>query len=93
MERAVSDPKLSPIEYPLDFPIKIVGRNEPGFAQLVGSLVQRHAPDFDPARMETRSSRKGAYLSVTCVINAKSREQLDALYAELSEHPSVVMVL
>jgi hypothetical protein len=89
----VSEPELSAIEYPLEFPIKIMGRNEPGFAQLVGAIVQRHAPDFDLARMEMRSSRKGAYLSVTCVINAKSREQLDALYMELSGHPSVVMVL
>jgi hypothetical protein len=89
----VSELELSAIEYPLDFPIKIMGRNDPGFAQLVGAIVQRHAPDFDPASMEMRSSRKGAYLSVTCVINAKSREQLDALYTELSGHPSVVMVL
>jgi uncharacterized protein len=43
--------------------------------------------------MELRPSRQGTYLSVTCTIRATSREQLDALYKELCDHPSVVMVL
>jgi hypothetical protein len=86
-------PELSPIQYPLDFPIKIMGKNDPSFAQLVVAIVQRHAPDFDPATVEMRPSRKNKYLSVTCVIHATSREQLDALYTELSGNPSVVMVL
>jgi hypothetical protein len=89
----MSEPEVSPIQYPLEFPIKIMGRNRPGFEQTVVAIVQRHAPDFDEATVQTRASRKNAYLSVTCVINATSREQLDALYTELSGHPSVVMVL
>jgi uncharacterized protein len=87
------EPELSPIQYPLDFPIKIMGRNAPGFIQKVVAIVQRHAPDFDAATAETRPSRKSAYLSVTCVIRATSRQQLDALYAELSGDPAVIMVL
>ena len=89
----MADPHISPIQYPLDFPIKIMGRNEPGFTQKVVAIVRRHAPDFDPATLETRPSRKGAYLSITCVIRATSREQLDALYTELSGSPSVAVVL
>ena len=38
-------------------------------------------------------SSQGKYLSVTCTVRATSREQLDALYRELCDHPSVVMVL
>jgi putative lipoic acid-binding regulatory protein len=85
--------EISPIQYPLDFPIKIMGRNEPGFTQKVVAIVRHHAPDFDPSTVETRPSRKSAYLSVTCVIRATSRQQLDALYAELSGDPNVVVVL
>ncbi|MGQ0748905.1 MAG: HP0495 family protein [Betaproteobacteria bacterium] len=81
------------IDYPCDFPIKILGHTRTGFAQAVLEVVQRHAPDFDGAAMEMRPSRKGKYLSVTCVIRATSREQLDALYRELCDHPMVVMVL
>lgn len=70
-----------------------MGRKEVGFAQTVADIVRKHAPGFDPATVEMRPSRQGTYLSVTCVIRATSREQLDALYRELCDHPSVVMVL
>ena len=81
------------LAFPCDFPIKVVGRKQPGFAQTVTEIVRRHAPDFDPATLELRPSRRGSYLSVTCVLRATSREQLDLLYRELCDHPSVVMVL
>ena len=89
----MADPQVSPIEYPVDFPIKVMGKNTSGFAQIVTAIVLRHAPDFDPASVEMRPSRKNTYLSITCVVRARSREQLDALYTELSGHPAVVMVL
>ena len=81
------------LDFPCDFPIKVMGRKAPGFAQTVTEIVLRHAPDFDPATVEMRPSRQGRYLSVTCVLRATSREQLDALYQELCDHPAVVMVL
>jgi putative lipoic acid-binding regulatory protein len=81
------------LEYPCDFPIKILGHSQAGFAQAILGVVQRHAPDFDGAAMEMKTSKRGKYLSVTCVIRATSREQLDALYQELCDHPMVVMVL
>jgi putative lipoic acid-binding regulatory protein len=81
------------IEYPTDFPIKVMGRREPRLVQTIVGIVRRHAPDFDPATVEMRVSKKNSYLSVTCTVRATSREQLDALYQELCDHPSVVMVL
>ena len=83
----------SPIAFPCDFPIKVMGRKQPGFAQAVTDIVLKHAPDFDVASVEMRPSRQGRYLSVTCVVRATSRDQLDALYQELCDHPAVVMVL
>ena len=81
------------LEFPTPFPIKVMGRRESGFAQSVMEIVLKHAPDFQPATMEMRPSRQGTYLSLTVTIEARSREQLDALYQELCDHPSVVMVL
>ena len=81
------------IEYPCDFPLKIVGHAQPGYAQSILETVQKHAPDFDAATMEMRPSTKGKYLSLTCTIRASSREQLDALYQDLGNHPMVVWVL
>jgi putative lipoic acid-binding regulatory protein len=86
-------PDASLIEYPCDFPLKILGKTQSGFAQAVLEVVTRHAPDFDGATLQMKASSGGNYLSVTCVIRATSREQLDALYRELCDHPQVVMVL
>lgn len=80
-------------EYPTHFPIKVMGRREPRLVHTIVEIVRRHAPDFDPATVEMRGSKKNSYLSVTCTVRAISREQLDALYRELCDHPSVVMVL
>ena len=81
------------IEYPCDFPVKILGHTQAGFAQTILEVVRRHVPDFDATTLEMRASKKGKYLSITCVIRATSRQQLDALYRELCDHPLVVMVL
>lgn len=83
----------SALAFPCEFPIKVMGHKQPGFAQAVSDIVRKHAPDFDPATIALRPSRQGRYLSVTCIVHATSREQLDALYQELCDHPGVVMVL
>ena len=80
------------IEYPCDFPIKVIGRSQAGFAQAVLGIVRAHAPDFDGATMDMKTSKQGKYLSVTCTVHATSRQQLDGLYRELCDHPMVVMV-
>jgi putative lipoic acid-binding regulatory protein len=81
------------IEYPCDFPIKILGLSQQGFAKAVMEVVTRHDPDFKASTMEMRNSSKARYISLTCTVRATSREQLDALYQDLCDHPGVVMVL
>jgi len=88
-----ADPARSLLAFPCDFPIKIMGKTQAGFAQAVIEIVGRHAPDFDPATLEMRPSREGRYLSLTCTVRAVSREQLDDLYRELCDHSMVTMVL
>ena len=81
------------IEYPCDFPIKVMGRSQEGFAKAVMEVVVRHDPSFKPATIEMRNSSSAKYVSLTCTVRAISREQLDALYQELCDHPLVAMVL
>lgn len=81
------------IDYPSDFPLKIFGKQHAGFAQAVLEVVTRHDPGFIAASMEMRASKTARYVSLTCTITATSREQLDAVYQELCDHPMVVMVL
>lgn len=85
--------RTSLIEYPSAFPIKVMGRCVEGFAQAILAVIQRHDPAFDAATMEMRTSSGGAYMSVTCTVTATSREQLDALYRELTSHELVKLVL
>jgi uncharacterized protein len=90
----VADSAVSSLlEFPCDFPIKIMGKRVDGYAQAVLEIVQRHAPDFDGATVEMRTSKQGGYLSLTCTVRATSRAQLDDLYRELSAHPLVKVVL
>ena len=86
-------PTESLLTFPCAFPIKAMGRKQDGFAQAILTVVHRHAPDFDAAALEMRASSAGNYLSLTCTINATSREQLDNLYRDLSSHPMVTLVL
>jgi putative lipoic acid-binding regulatory protein len=83
----------SVIAYPIEFPIKVMGLNRPEFLPAMTAVFMRHAPDFDATTTVTRTSREGKYLSLTMTIIATSREQLDALYSELSDHPMVTMAL
>lgn len=81
------------IEYPCNFPIKIMGKSQQGFTQSVLAIVKTHAPDFDGSTLEVRTSKSGTYLSLTCTIQATSRTQLDSLYQALHDHPMVAMLL
>ncbi len=81
------------LTFPTDFPIKIMGERRDDFAQTMVEVVRRHAPDFQPETVEMRASSSGNYLSVTCVVRATSKDQLDNLYREITAHPWVKMAL
>lgn len=86
-------PEQSLIEYPSDFPIKIMGPMHDDFERTIVELVVRHDPSFHEGRLEKRPSSKGNYLGLTVTVLAVNREQLDNLYRELSTHAMVKMVL
>jgi putative lipoic acid-binding regulatory protein len=86
-------PERSLIEYPSAFPIKVMGAHVEGFTEAIVAVAQRFDPGFDAGTVESRPSRGGNYLGLTITITATSREQLDALYRELSSHPMVKVVL
>jgi putative lipoic acid-binding regulatory protein len=90
---AMSQPTDSLIEYPSDFPIKIMGPTQDAFAQTMVELILQHDPTFDAGKLEMRPSGKGNYLALTATVRATSREQLDNLYRALTSHPMVKVVL
>jgi putative lipoic acid-binding regulatory protein len=85
--------KESLIEYPCDFPIKVMGSHVEGFAAAVIAVCRHFDPALDESKVELRPSKGGNYLGVTVTVRATSREQLDELYRTLSTHPMVKVVL
>jgi putative lipoic acid-binding regulatory protein len=81
------------LEFPCDFPLKIMGETREGFAEAIVEIVRQHVPDFDAARVEMRASSGGKYISLTCTVTATSKPQLDDLYRALTAHPWVKVVL
>jgi putative lipoic acid-binding regulatory protein len=89
----VSDETETLFEFPCDYPIKVMGRMEPGFDSLVVELVRRHAPDLKEGAVSSRPSKGGKWVSVTVTLRAESKSQLDAIYLDLTAHEKVVMAL
>ena len=85
--------KESLIEYPSQFPIKVMGAKADGFVHAVTKIAERFDPNFDASTIELRNSKAGNYLGVTITVTATSREQLDNLYRALTSHPMVKVVL
>lgn len=81
------------IEYPCDFPIKVMGKQHPTFCDEIIAVAQQFDPTFDTSRVELRASNQGHYIGLTLNIRATSREQLDGLYRALTHHPLVKVVL
>lgn len=88
-----SDQRASLIEYPCDFPIKVMGKAHPEFVLTIVRLVRQLDPGFDENRLEYRQSSGGNYIGLTVTVWATSRMQLDELYRTLSTHPMVSVVL
>ena len=85
--------RISLIDYPCDFPIKVMGLRVEGFEDAMVDIACNFDPQFDPKLIETRLSSGGNYLGITLHVWATSREQLDALYRTLCAHPMVKVVL
>lgn len=89
----MSEEQETLLDFPCDFPIKVMGRAEPGFDSLVVELVRKHAPDLREGAVTCRSSRGGKWVSVTVLLRAESKSQIDAIYLDLTAHEKVVMAL
>jgi len=80
-------------EFPCDFPIKVMGKSHPDFAETIVTVVRDFDPTFEASRNEMRASSGGNYIGLTVTVRATSREQLDDIYRALTGHPMVSVVL
>lgn len=83
----------APLAFPTDYPLKVVGRPADGFRARVHAIVLRHAPGIAPERISERLSANGNFLSISCLLPAESRAQVEALVADLKACDGVLMLL
>jgi len=81
------------LEFPCDFPIKMMGRDRDSFREAAISLIEAHAGKLPEDAISTSSSRKGNFLSITVTIEARSQQQLDDIYQALTDHEEILVAL
>ena len=81
------------LQFPCSFPIKMMGRADAAFSGTAVGLVERHVGKVAADAIQTSESRNGNFLSVTVTIDAKSQEQLDNIYNDLSNHKDILVAL
>jgi uncharacterized protein len=80
-------------EFPSDFPIKVMGRHDSDLRALTQTIIERHSGPLPESSVRTRTSADGNFLALTYLVRATNREQLDAIYRELTACKSVLMAL
>ena len=83
----------SAIEFPCEFPIKMMGHNTPEFRTTARALVEKHAGTVRDDAVQDTLSRNDRFVSITVTITASSQQQLDAIYQDVSDHEDVLMAL
>jgi putative lipoic acid-binding regulatory protein len=73
----------SPLEFPGDHPVKVMGRNTPDFRARVLAVLAEGAAQSPAPQVEERLSRDGSFVSLTCTVRVANREELDDLYRRL----------
>lgn len=85
--------KPSPLEFPCEFPIKVMGRAGGDFVAEARAIVERYTGALADAQVRVRTSGDANFLAVTFLLTAQSQEQLDNIYRELTASKSVLMAL
>jgi hypothetical protein len=81
------------LEFPCKFPIKMMGRADGTFSDTALRLVERHAGSVAADCIQTTASSNGNFVSLTVTIDARSQEQVDSIYQDLSDHEDIILAL
>lgn len=80
------------LEFPCEYAVKAFGQGDDFEAHVV-DIIKQHIPPMAPIRHHSRPSKNGKYMAATVAITATSKDQLDAIYRQLTSDPKVVMSL
>ena len=87
------EPKESLLEFPCQFPIKMMGRDSPEFRATARALVEKHVGAVADEAVQAALSRNERFVSVTVTVTATSQQQLDDIYQDVTDHEDVLMAL
>ncbi|MFZ5559981.1 MAG: YbeD family protein [Pseudomonadota bacterium] len=80
-------------EFPMHYPLKIMGEAQHPLREIVVNILRRHVPDFDPSTLTERASSAGKYLSLSVTLYVERKEQINGLYADLAACAQIRLVL
>ncbi len=92
-ENDANEPRETMLEFPCEFPIKMMGRDEPSFHDAARQIIEKHAGVLDDDAYRKAMSRDANFVSLTVTINATSQKQLDDIYQDLSAHDEILVAL
>ena len=82
------------IEFPCEFPLKVMGKKHVDFEIYVLATINRHVGGhLTEDVLKARPSKNGNYVSITVTFEAKNQRQIDDIYIELTAHELVLMAL
>mgnify|MGYP001105562076 CR=1 FL=1 len=89
----MSEDKKPEIEFPCKYPIKVLGDAHPDLNQHVVKVMNTHAPTIKESDLSSKNSSQGKWQSITLIITATGKPQLDAIFTDLKTSSRVKMVL
>ena len=81
------------IDFPCDFPVKVMGSSIPEFHACIHKIAKKHDPEYSEDDTKQNVSKTGKYVSLTLNIHAKDKAQLDKIYQEFTDHELVLWAL
>lgn len=89
----MAESSLDLLEFPCDFPLKVVGKTSAQLEHKVTDLLRLHVADHHTIAIQQNPSKKNTYVALTLTFQAQSRAQLEAIYQCLYDCPDVIMTL
>ncbi|HTY94905.1 MAG TPA: DUF493 domain-containing protein [Steroidobacteraceae bacterium] len=86
-------PVLALLQFPTDYPIRVIGRASDTLRARIDAIFSAHVPDLDPSATTERLSGNGNFLSRCYTIRAVSAAQVTALATDLKACPEVLFVI
>lgn len=86
-------PKEPLLQYPCDYPIKVIGNNSEPFVDKVTEIIKTHFPALDASRIQHTQSANGKFISISVVLHLNCEEELQQAYQAIKTVPGLKMVL